>query len=122
MPDRFLYQPFKLGAHGGVAVTGDADRHLRDKIVAILFPAPGERVNDPRFGVGLIRVVFEGLDELTIAGIEYRVSEGLRRDLGQEALIDEVTIDTDPHSGQLILSITWRRRSDREPRNLEIKL
>ena len=122
MPDRFLLQPFRLGAQGGVAVTDDIDRHLRDKIMAILFTAPGERINNPRFGVGLNRVVFDGLNELTLAAVEFRVSEGLRRDLGQEAIVDEVNISADPDAGELILAISYRRREDREPRNLEIKL
>ena len=71
MPERFVYQPFRLHDSGTIAVTQDPDRHLRDKILAVLFTAPQERVNAPRFGVGLDRTVFEGLDELSIA-IAYR--------------------------------------------------
>src|SRR5829696_6798562 len=99
MADLFIYQPFKLREdRGAIAVTGDRDRHLRDKILAVLFTAPGERVNAPRFGVGLDRSVFEPLDPLTVAAVEFRIAEGLRRDLGDEALIDAVDIDTDPVS------------------------
>jgi phage baseplate assembly protein W len=121
--DEFVYQPFKLrDERGAIAVTDDADRHLRDKILAVLFTAPGERVNAPRFGVGLDRTVFEGLDELTIAAVEFRVGEGLRRHVGDELLIDSVDVQTDPEGGQLLLSIDYRRRLDRRPRNLEIVL
>lgn len=121
MPPLFIYQPFKLaGERGAIAVTGDADRHLRDKIVAILFTNPGERVNQPRFGVGLDRTVFEGLDELTVSAVEFRIAEGLRRDLGDEAIIDAIDVGTDPVSGQLIISIDYRRRTDRVPRNVEV--
>ena len=117
----FVYQPFKLrDDRGAVAVTDDADRHLRDKILAVLFTAPGERVNAPRFGVGLDRTVFEGLDELTISAVEFRIGEGIRRELGDEALIDRVDVETDPEDGQLLISIDYRRRSDRRSRNLEI--
>jgi phage baseplate assembly protein W len=122
MPNRFFVQPFQLGAHGGAAVTDDADQHLRDKVLAILFTAPGERVNNPRFGVGLNRATFEGLDDLTAGAVEFRIAEGLRRDLGEEALIDGVDVETDPSSGQLLVNIAYRRREDREPRNLEIAL
>jgi uncharacterized protein len=123
MADVFIYQPFKLrDERGAIAVTGDADRHLRDKIVAVLFTAPGERVNAPRFGVGLDRTVFEGLDELTIAAVEFRIAEGMRRELGDEALVDAVDVETDPENGQLLISISYRRRTDRSPRNLEIAL
>jgi uncharacterized protein len=123
MADVFVYQPFKLrDERGAIAVTDDADRHLRDKIVAVLFTAPGERVNAPRFGVGLDRTVFEALDELTIAAVEFRIAEGMRRELGDEALVDAIDVETDPENGQLLLSISYRRRTDRSPRNLEIVL
>ena len=123
MADQFVYQPFKLrDDRGAIAVTADADRHLRDKILAVLFTAPGERVNAPRFGVGLDRSVFEPLDELTLAAVEFRIGEGMRRELGDEALIDRVDISADEANGTLLLSIDFRRRTDRRPRNLEIVL
>ena len=123
MAELYAYQPFKLREdRGAIAVTDDADRHLRDKILAVLFTAPGERVNAPRFGVGLDRTVFEGLDELTIAAVEFRIAEGMRRELGDEAAIDAVDVETDPENGQLLISIDYRRRTDRSPRNLEIVL
>jgi phage baseplate assembly protein W len=123
MADLFVLQPFKLRyERGAIAVTDNADRHLRDKILAVLFTGPGERVNAPRFGVGLDRTVFEGLDELTIAAVEFRIAEGLRRDLGDEALVDRVDIEIDPPAGELAISIEYRRRSDRVARRLEIGL
>lgn len=131
MANRYLIQPLRYGAekpesggrvHNGLGITGDADRHLRDKILALLFTSPGERVNRPQFGVGLKRYVFEGLDELTLAAMEFRVSEGLRRDIGEELLIDGVDITSSPPDGELRLSIRFRRREDRVPRNLEIEL
>jgi phage baseplate assembly protein W len=121
MAESYVIQPFKLrDDRGAIAVTSDADRHLRDKILAVLFTAPGERVNEPRFGVGLDRAVFETLDPLTISAVQFRIADGLRRDVGDEALIDGVSIETDPGNGQLLISIDYRRRIDRAPRNLEI--
>jgi hypothetical protein len=128
---RYLIQPLRYGAekpvtvdrlHNGVAVTEDPDRHLRDKILAVLFTVPGERVNRPQFGVGLNRFVFEGLDELTLGALEFRVNEGLRRDIGEELLIDAIDITSAPADGELLLSIRYRRREDRVPRHLEIDL
>lgn len=122
MDSRFLYQPFRFGRQGSVALTDDADRHLTDKVMAVLFTAPGERVNQPDFGVGLNRVVFETLDPLTLAALEFRISQGLRRDLGDEVQLDGVDIEETPERGELVLKIGYRRRSDRLPRNLEIVL
>lgn len=123
MAGLFVYQPFKLrDDRGAVAVTDDLDRHLRDKILAVLFTAPGERVNAPRFGVGLDRTLFEPLDPLTVAAAEYRLAEGLRRSVGDEALIDRLDVVTESEAGRLIIAIAYRRRLDRAPRNLEIVL
>lgn len=122
MAERFLYQPFKPGRQGGVAVTDDINRHLRDKVLAVLFTAPGERLNRPSFGVGLTVEVFEPLDELTLGALEFRVSQGLNRDLGDEILIDNIDIISSPEEGLLELDIDYRLRADRMPRRLEVKL
>src|SRR5262245_3335480 len=122
MPERFLRYPFSLGAQGGIAVIDDADRHLRDKVEAVLFTAPGERVNQPGFGVGLNRAVFDPLDELTIAAIEFRIQQAIRRDLGDEIIVDAVDVEAEPEAGTLIVKLAFRRRTDRKPRNLEVRL
>lgn len=131
MANRYLIQPLRNGAekaeaagriHNGLGVTEDADRHLRDKLMAVLFTMPGERLNRPQFGAGIERYVFEGLNDLTLAALEFRVSEALRRDIGGEVLIDALDISSDPDAGELRLSMRYRRRSDRLPRNLEVVL
>lgn len=106
----------------GRTATADDDEHIRDLIEQVLFTAPGERVNRPQFGVGLNRFVFEGLDDLTLGAIEFRVNEGLRRDIGDELLIDAIDITSVPPDGELHLSIRYRRREDRLTRQLEIDL
>jgi uncharacterized protein len=119
----YIYQPFTLrDGSGAIAVTDDEDRHLRDKIMAVLFTAPGERVNNPRFGVGIGRMVFEPLDDLTLAEVEFRIGEGIRRELSQDAVFDGVDVATSPADGQLVISIRYRRRTDRATRTLEVAL
>src|SRR5947207_3359069 len=102
MANRYIFYPFRFGAQG-VALTDDPDRHLRDKVEAVLFTAPGERVNNPQFGVGLNRSVFDTLDELTLSALEFRIQHGLTRDLGDEMIIDDLSLTADPEQGQLIL-------------------
>lgn len=123
-PDElFLYEPFTLRPGGaGPAVTADPDRHLHDKIIAVLFTSPGERVNQPAFGVGLSRALFEGLDELTVAAMEFRILEGLRRDLGDEVIVDGVDATMAPQAGELVVAITFRCRTDPRPDTVEVVL
>src|SRR3954451_5603404 len=108
MADLFIYQPFKLrDDRGAIAVTDDPDRHLRDKLLAILFTAPGASVNRPDFCVGLDRALFdpldsaegltrtpgEPLDRLAAAAIERRSAEAMRHQPVGEEQIDAVDVD-----------------------------
>ena len=132
MPNRYLIQPLRFGnqrqfeqegiLRSGLAITDDPDLHLRDKILAVLFTSPGERVNRPRFGVGLNRSLFEPLDELTLGAMEFRVTEALTREVGEEILLDAVDVLSQTEAGELSIVIRYRRREDRVPRNLEIPL
>lgn len=122
MKPTFLGLPFRYGSQGGAAVIDDADRHLRDRILTVLFTSPGERVNRPRFGVGLRRSVFAELDEFRAAALRFRVVEGLSRDIGPDVVVEDVRIVTDPQMGVLELVITYRRTVDQVRRSLEVAL
>ena len=52
-----LDHPFHIDGRGGVATT-DANDHVRGMIYQALFTNPGERVNRPDFGCGLLQLVF----------------------------------------------------------------
>jgi phage baseplate assembly protein W len=49
--------PLHLDGRGHTATT-DPDDHIRDLIEQVLFTSPGERVNRPSFGTGLLQYVF----------------------------------------------------------------
>jgi uncharacterized protein len=49
--------PFALDARGRTASCDDAE-HVRDMLEQLLFTNPGERVNRPDFGSGLLQLVF----------------------------------------------------------------
>ena len=50
----WLSAPYRVDGSGRTAMTGDMRRHARDLIEAVLFTTPGERVNRPDFGSGLL--------------------------------------------------------------------
>ena len=49
--------PFHFDDRGRTATT-TLDDHVRDLIEQLLFTSPGERVNRPDFGAGLLQLVF----------------------------------------------------------------
>jgi len=55
--------PFRLDSRGRTA-GADADAHIQDLVAQVLFTAPGERVNRPAFGSGLMQLAFAPLKKI----------------------------------------------------------
>lgn len=73
-----LDYPLHFDCKGRTAATGEAD-HVRDMIEQVLFTNPGERVNRPDFGSGLLQLVFEpGSPELA-ATVRFTLIAALQR-------------------------------------------
>lgn len=73
--------PFHWDARGRTAATGDDD-HIRDMIEQLLFTSPGERVNRPDFGSGLLQMVFAPNSPELAAALQFTVQAALDRWLG----------------------------------------
>jgi len=84
--------PYRFDPHGGTADTGDDD-HIRDLIEQVLFTAPGERVNRPGFGSGLLRLVFAPNSDELAAATQFLVQGSLQQWLGDLIEVNEVTVE-----------------------------
>ena len=76
-----LDHPFHFDGRGRTAVTGNDD-HVRDLIYQVLFTRPGERVNRPDFGSGLLEQVFEPNSDALAAAVQATVQGALQQWLG----------------------------------------
>lgn len=70
--------PFHFDSLGRTATTG-YDDHVRDMIEQLLFTNPGERVNRPDFGSGLLQLVFAPNSPELAAALQYTVQAALQR-------------------------------------------
>ena len=77
--------PFHFDGRGRTAATDDDD-HIRDMIEQLLFTSPGERVNRPDFGSGLLQLVFAPNSPELAAALQFTMQAALQRWLGD--LID----------------------------------
>ena len=81
--------PYQFDGLGRTADTGQDD-HIKDMIEQFLFTNPGERVNRPDFGSGLLQLVFSPNSPELAAAIQFTVKSGLQLWLGDLVEIHDV--------------------------------
>ena len=99
------------------AATTDDDDHLRDMIEQFLFTNPGERVNRPDFGSGLLQMVFAGNSPELAAALQFTVQAGLQRWLGDLIAIEQLEVTN--KDGELSIHIQYLVRRTNEPRTAQ---
>lgn len=89
-----LAYPFRFDHRRRTAAT-DPDTHLRDLIEQVLFTAPGERVNRPDFGSGLMQLVFAPNSGQLGAATQMVVQGALQQWLGELIQVEGVEVKAD---------------------------
>ena len=85
--------PFHIDGRGRTAATDDAD-HIRDMIEQLLFTNPGERVNRPDFGSGLLQMVFQPNSVELAAALQFTLQGSLQQTLGDRIQLQGVQVDS----------------------------
>ena len=83
--------PWQFDQRGRTATTDD-HAHIRDMVEQVLFTNPGERVNRPDFGCGLLQLVFEPNSEQLVAALQVTVQASLQRWLGDVIQLNELDV------------------------------
>jgi phage baseplate assembly protein W len=89
-----LDYPYHVDGRGRTAQTADDD-HVRDLIEQVLFTSPGERVNRPTFGSGLMQLVFAPNDDALAAATQFAVQGALQLWLGELIRVDAVEVESE---------------------------
>lgn len=105
--------PFRFDQRGHTAEADD-DKHIRDLIEQVLFTAPGERVNRPDFGSGLMRLVFAPNSDELAAATQFLVQGSLQQWLGDLIQVDEVSVVSDDSTLLVTVQYTVRRTQQRQ--------
>jgi uncharacterized protein len=105
--------PFHFDSRGRTATTGDDD-HICEMIEQFLFTNPGERVNRPDFGSGLLGMVFDPNSPELAAALQYTIQAGLQRWLGD--LIEVRDLEVKSEEATLRVSIQYGVRRTGEVR------
>lgn len=105
--------PFHFDGRGRTANTSDDD-HIRDLIEQLLFTSPGERVNRPDFGTGIMQLVFAPNSDELAAATQLLVQGALQQWLGDLIQVDSVQVESEDSSLRVTVQYTIRRTQQQQ--------
>jgi uncharacterized protein len=85
--------PFNFNGRGRTASASDED-HIRDMIEQLLFTSPGERVNRPEFGSGILQLIFAPNSPELAATLQFTLEAALQRWLGDVIEIRALRVES----------------------------
>jgi uncharacterized protein len=105
--------PLRIDGRGRIAATTH-DEHIRDLIEQVLFTSPGERVNRPTFGCGLLQLVFApNSDELATA-TQFLAQGALQTWLGELIQVEAVQVTSEDSTLTVTVQYVVRRNQQRQ--------
>lgn len=103
--------PFHFDNLGRTATTSDDD-HIRDMIEQLLFTNPGERVNRPDFGSGLLQLVFAPNSPELAATLQFTMQAALQRWLGDLIDVQALEVNSEDSSLRVFLQYAVKRTGE----------
>lgn len=110
--------PFSFDGRGRTALAKDED-HIRDMIEEFLFTNPGERVNRPDFGSGLLHMVFAPNSPELAAALQLTIQGGLQRWLGDLIEIQSVQVESHESELRVLVQYSIHRTGERRTATFE---
>ncbi len=103
-----LDYPYHFDRRGRSADTTDDD-HIRDLIEQVLFTTPGERVNRPTFGSGVMQLVFAPNSDALASATQQLVQGALQQYLGDLIQVQAVTVQNEDSTLRIQIQYIVRR-------------
>jgi uncharacterized protein len=105
--------PFAVDGRGRTAHAGPAE-HVRDLLEQLLLTSPGERVNRPTLGAGLMRLVHEPTAGEMAAATGLLVQGAVQTWLSD--VVEVHAVDVSSRDGTFEVAVRYRTRPDGETR------
>ena len=100
--------PFHFNSRGRTATTDNLNHHIRNLIEQLLFTSPGERVNRPDFGTGLLSLVFAPNRPELATALQFTILAAIQRWLGD--LLEVETLEVTSEDAKLRVLLLYRVR------------
>jgi uncharacterized protein len=105
--------PYHIAVDGRTATTS-TDEHIRDMVEQVLFTNPGERVNRPGFGCGLLQLVFAPNSPELATATQFLIQGSLQQWLGELIQVDSVDVQSEDSTLRVTIVYTVRRTQQQE--------
>lgn len=105
--------PFQIDGRGRTAQATD-EAHVRQMIEQVLFTAPGERVNRPTFGTGLMQLLFAPNSPELASATQFMVQGALQQWLGEVIQVESVQVTS--QESTLTVRVQYRLKRNQEQR------
>lgn len=107
--------PFHIGSRGSTATTsGNEDAYVRDLLEQVLLTTPGERVNRPDFGSGLLGMVFAPGGEVLQAALQASVQAALQRWLSDAVMVQAVRVSVEDSTVSVTVQYVIQRTQEQQ--------
>lgn len=107
-----IQYPFQIDGRGRTASATDED-HIRQMIEQVLFTSPGERVNRPDFGTGVMQLVFAPNSPELAAATEFTIQGALQQWLGDVIKVEAVNVESQESTLRITVQYVIRRNQQR---------
>jgi uncharacterized protein len=104
--------PYDFDSRGRTAETTD-DEHIRDLVEQVLFTTPGERVNRPTFGSGVLQLIFAPNSQSLAAATQMTVQGALQQWLGELIQVEAVQVESEDSTLRITVQYMIRRNQQR---------
>ena len=98
----------------GDLVARSQAQHVADMIELILFTSPGERVNRPTFGCGLMQLIFAPNSDTLAAATQLTVQAALQEWLGNLIQVEGVEVNAQESSLSVLVQYVIIRTQSRQ--------
>jgi len=102
------HMSFPFGVDGaGRTQRSQEDAHIREMLKQLLFTNPGERVNRPDFGCGLLQLLFAPGGPEAATAVQFTVQSAIQRWMGE--LIRAESVEAQAEENLLRVRVTYAR-------------
>ena len=109
----YLDYPFHFDSRGRAAAT-NRDEHIRDMLEQLIFTSPGERVNRPEFGSGVLQLIFAPNSPELAAALQFSMQAEIQRWLGDLIELQALEVVSEDSTLSIVVQYLVRDTNERQ--------